>query len=583
MDPRFNPQWSAYGQFPFQGQSSGQQPYGQQPYGQQPYGQQPYGQQPYGQQPYGQQPYGQQPYRQQPYGQQPYGQQPYGQQPYGQQPYGQQPYGQQPYGQQPYGQQPYERRPYNQRPYDQQPCGQQSDEQQYSLHRFYRHQFYGPPSYQQQGEQEHVFQECYREQGYLERLNHWHYQQGQLTQFSHRHYQGYDQYFDAAGGTGVPNATAPGGPDPAPVGSDLTSSGDISSNNEPNPFPALQAYLRRKAQTEITRHFLGDPLPDAPDELEEVVLVGMDAEQWEFGTHDVTELGISVLDSPHHPTEAHPLDIMILAKHYHVRIKENAHKVNKERVSGFPDNFEFGMTVFLTQGEASEFIRNKFCQVYSSTRRRRPVILVGHAVHNDIEMVNRHFQIDLQKESCIVGTLDTQVMAQEVGLSNAGRPISLRNLLWKFLVSEEYLHNAGNDIAYTMLAVFLTTLEGRRRSGEIQERDYNSLLLNVQDRIQAFKLWSRVESLPLEGDRLFCTKCDGTDHFFEDCTATVSCSHCGADTHDMTKCLAAAKEQAATPEKLVQVPVPCEMCVQNPDPAIWPTAYYHLTKDCPRA
>lgn len=350
----------------------------------------------------------------------------------------------------------------------------------------------------------------------------------------------------------------------------------------------LKTFLQTKSQLEIAGHFLGARLEDtAAAGLDQVALIGLDAEQWEFGEHDITELGISVLvpSTVDRSADTHnAIDLVRETKNYHVRVKENAHKINQHFVGGYPENFEFGTTVFLSKLETGEFLRDSFQQVDPGTGRPRPVILVGHAVHNDIEMMKAHFNIDLEREANIVGTLDSQVLAVGARYASFSRPISLANLLAKFDIKEDFLHNAGNDIACTMLATFVTALEGLRQSGKILEEEYEGVVAGMAEKYDELKKHSKQVSLPPYGDMSFCTRCDGTGHFHGTCTAAnVFCYACRTDSHMAAKCLEADDEGAGIPVDKEQVPVPCEFCVMNNDPAVYTMAYYHWTKDCLRS
>jgi hypothetical protein len=218
-----------------------------------------------------------------------------------------------------------------------------------------------------------------------------------------------------------------------------------------------------------------------------------------------------------------------------------------------------------------------FQQKKNDSECRRCVILVGHAVHNDIEMMKKHFGVDLERDGSIVARLDTQVMAEEAGYATPGRPISLSNLLRTFHIEELYLHNAGNDIMYTMIAAFLTSLEGLRKSKRILDRA--EAMQGIAAKIETIKKWRSVYDLePSLGDELFCTKCHSTDHESGDCNVTgLFCDSCQENGHTSAKCVRGATR---SPANFVQLP--CEACVVNPDPRIWRTADYHLSADCTR-
>lgn len=139
---------------------------------------------------------------------------------------------------------------------------------------------------------------------------------------------------------------------------------------------------------------------------------------------------------------------------HHVRIKPNAHMVNSDLCHGYPENFQFGQTSFADTEEATSILRHIFTR-FDVSRQRRPVIFLGHAVHNDVAIIQERFSLDPASLRVVVATINTQVLAIEAGLAAPGRKIKLRDLLAKFDIVEAYLHNAGNDIVCTMIVALL--------------------------------------------------------------------------------------------------------------------------------
>lgn len=84
------------------------------------------------------------------------------------------------------------------------------------------------------------------------------------------------------------------------------------------------------------------------------------------------------------------------------------------------------------------------------------VILVRHGIGHELSIIKEHIGIDIASEGSVIATLDTQVMAFEGSEATTKKQsISLKGLLGRFSIEEPYLHNAGNDISYTMLAEIL--------------------------------------------------------------------------------------------------------------------------------
>ncbi|KAF1972645.1 hypothetical protein BU23DRAFT_397790, partial [Bimuria novae-zelandiae CBS 107.79] len=181
--------------------------------------------------------------------------------------------------------------------------------------------------------------------------------------------------------------------------------------------------------------------------LKNAIASGVDIEWYESGLKRITELGISTLPLDQTFT-TDPLPKLNNMTVHHFRIKENAHLVNGRRCEGHLEDFQFGSTGFVTEQEARGVLNALLCQ--EGVGYLRPMILIGHAVENDIQVFRDHLHIDLA-EYPILMTLDTQVMAKELGIEvPPGRKIGLRDLLDSYGVKNKlYLHNAGNDAALT--------------------------------------------------------------------------------------------------------------------------------------
>ena len=68
--------------------------------------------------------------------------------------------------------------------------------------------------------------------------------------------------------------------------------------------------------------------------------------------------------------------------------------VSTEEYAGRPGKFHFGQTRFLDLNEASGLLGEVFSPVRDDNAGVRLVILIGHAVDNDTEMIKQHFGID---------------------------------------------------------------------------------------------------------------------------------------------------------------------------------------------
>ena len=120
------------------------------------------------------------------------------------------------------------------------------------------------------------------------------------------------------------------------------------------------------------------------------VFISLDVEKWERGHESIkiTEVGISVLDTKNLQglslrDNANAWQSKIATRH--LRIKNYSHKrfINKTFQVGCPENFLFGdsESVFLYQ--VAGILRGICIDAAKEGDRLRPVVFVGHAVHND--------------------------------------------------------------------------------------------------------------------------------------------------------------------------------------------------------
>ena len=343
------------------------------------------------------------------------------------------------------------------------------------------------------------------------------------------------------------------------------------SNNE------LNAYLEGCIQKHSMRHvdamahilgFKRSPFVfnDASRRLKDAVIVALDAEWFERGSKSITELGIALTEAQSMTIKPlQPLENMAVR---HARIKENAHMVNGKLCDGYPEDFQFGKTGFVSMTEGQDLLRFNF-QPYDKNGKLRPVIFLGHAVDNDIEALKQKMSIDISEMGNIVMTLDTQVMAQELNMGG-GRKLGLKDILAQYNIEEKYLHNAGNDVVYTMIAACFLASEVRNpneyRSHQRNQIEVNSIKEQLRNKC-------RLDF----GIATFCTRCDSTEHMVKQCKAKVSCQFCASKpryinvshTHKTEKCGVA-----------IRVVVPCQICSTSTDPKRWNRANTHNTEDC---
>ncbi|KAL5443042.1 hypothetical protein PMIN05_003823 [Paraphaeosphaeria minitans] len=322
------------------------------------------------------------------------------------------------------------------------------------------------------------------------------------------------------------------------------------------------------SQIRAAAHFLGiqkSPfiIHEIDAQLQNALMVGTDMEWYESGPKRITEVGISVLPVLQGPLSK-PIHALNNMEVHHIRLKNTAHMINGEKCPGHPEEFEFGSTCFVDLQEAKQAFTEAFIQ-HDAYGNPRPIILCGHAIDNDLDILRKNFEIDLEAWDVIVLVLDTQAMAKELGM-NPSHLMSLKSILEQYCVEEKYLHNAGNDIAQTMVAASLLAGEvttGRGRYSPVNQIDVDNLKAMMRNR-NTFS-W---------GTPLFCTNCDSTEHLVGQCPKTYICTRCAyraswkhmAHTHPVGKC--------------VRPPFPCKDCIESTNKSRQRDAMTHYIEDC---
>lgn len=205
----------------------------------------------------------------------------------------------------------------------------------------------------------------------------------------------------------------------------------------------LADVLENYDEVSVLRHFLGFPIFGAPATLHKAAVVCLDIEWWQNEPHRTTEIGISEIVTTGQAPTALAENILSSIQVAHARVMPYAHLKNSFKGAGDPEIFDFGTTKFVTEGEAKEILINTFMRPScSGDGSLQPIILVGHAVENRFDHLQRAFDIDLRQCSTIVKVIDTQTMAVTATIKGrAGRIISLKHLLEHFSMDMKSLHS----------------------------------------------------------------------------------------------------------------------------------------------
>jgi hypothetical protein len=363
---------------------------------------------------------------------------------------------------------------------------------------------------------------------------------------------------------------------------------------------AVKSVIEREkqnglTQSQIVQHWLKTHTHEfsgnqaASTKLWDAVLVGLDVEWYEWDKNSITELGISILDPRKllNKDTNNSVSAWIALRemvNHHVRIRPNAHLVNGEKCLGYPDNFQFGKTSFVSAAEAKQLLTKAFTHL-DSAGNKRPVIFCGHAVDNDAQMMKEKFDFDIDGLQVVIATIDSQAIAIEAGLFDAVRLPNLKNLLAKYEISEPYLHNAGNDIVCSIMAALIVPSEKPPYAAQFQ---YNTMKTFL-------RMQNSPPALQPAGTPLFCIRCDAEGHTAVGCNAKIqACAHCSNDpsrvakaaTHKTDRCFdfvrlpGQARERA---ELAALLPIACEHCDMSPLPSRnnRKAAHSHKAADCP--
>ncbi|KAH7069838.1 hypothetical protein BKA63DRAFT_89444 [Paraphoma chrysanthemicola] len=308
--------------------------------------------------------------------------------------------------------------------------------------------------------------------------------------------------------------------------------------------------LANVSDVNVVRHFVGFPLLGAPASLNEATVVCLDIEWWQKDSSATTELGVAELMVKGMLPTIHAENVLNSIQVAHARIMPNAHLRNNFIGAGDPENFLFGQTKFVTMYEAKEVLIRTFVRPrVGGDGSLQPIILVGHAVENEFEHIQKSFGVDLQSYGSIVKVIDTQEMARKAGIRGPKGPfIGLRDLLAHFNVNINNLHMAGNDAAGTLIAAVLLALKDSLYPGTGTRKPPSVIRgCNIQNVIERVMVIGKTLQSPSWGSDTFCTRCDRDNHLRDKCLAKVSCEICrdsgvirlfnAHKTHMTSKCL----------------------------------------------
>lgn len=264
----------------------------------------------------------------------------------------------------------------------------------------------------------------------------------------------------------------------------------------------------------------------------EVVFICFDVEANEHAHHQITEIGVSTLDTKdimNIPAGPSGKDWIKQIRSRHFRIKEHKHLRNKTFVSGNPDGFKFGESEFvsLRTGEAVSEVDRCFIYPFSGGFQHdgtrgfklhghsetvgeadRRIVLLGHDVQTDIDylskMGSKIFTSSLGKYPPI---------AAHPVLSSIEEALDIANL-YKVLKKEENtrslgsimadlgrdawdLHNGGNDARYTMECLIGLAIKARLEDDAKIKKEAEENIRLAKEVEAANAAWAARDPIPL--------------------------------------------------------------------------------------
>jgi hypothetical protein len=203
----------------------------------------------------------------------------------------------------------------------------------------------------------------------------------------------------------------------------------------------------------------------------EPILISIDVECNERCHEQVTEVGISTLDtvdlvgiSPGENAENWTSRI----RSHHLRVREYAHIVNRQYVMGCPGSFEFGESEWVSKGKLADVVQACFQPPYSfgvedtdgvqldsgpqHKNQKRNLILVGHNTSMDVKyLATLGIRVFEDVTTAFMERIDTAELYRIIRSELNQR--SLASILGELGIIGWNLHNAGNDARYTLEAL----------------------------------------------------------------------------------------------------------------------------------
>ncbi|KAF3059706.1 hypothetical protein GL218_04581 [Daldinia childiae] len=179
--------------------------------------------------------------------------------------------------------------------------------------------------------------------------------------------------------------------------------------------------------------------------------VSIDIEAWEHSMNVITEVGLAILDTQDTitvPPGRGGYGWFPLIKSQHFIIEEHKDKINYRYIQGCPGQFNFGRSEFVGENETGKVISKIIGD--NESPDQRPVIIVGHAVSQDLSYLKK-LGYNIWQAPQFIDEMDTRSMFQYLEKTTDGR--GLKTICERLGLLCRDFHNAGNDATYTLRAM----------------------------------------------------------------------------------------------------------------------------------
>ncbi|KAK6441665.1 hypothetical protein LTR95_002112 [Oleoguttula sp. CCFEE 5521] len=241
------------------------------------------------------------------------------------------------------------------------------------------------------------------------------------------------------------------------------------------PLEAEQDSLspQQMAQLKYLYEVLGLIERRTPASGRELLFVAIDCEAYEHDQTKITEIGVSVLDVKNTRSSSggpDGSDWYPAIQHLHLRPIEYRHLVNRNFIKGCPDDFNYGDSTFIPLTDVGRILSRIFASpgdLHSASdlsisippAAPPDIILVGHALGNDTKY--------LSSLGCSLNNIVARIDTQKIcGVGKHSQP-GLAKLLRALGIEAKGLHNAGNDAAFTMMAMLSVAVREHSEAGSV--------------------------------------------------------------------------------------------------------------------